>query len=73
MGAAMTIFHSNQNADVTEMNKFRKLYYRLSIAKDANAVKTSRLHGDRYETKHAGYPEIKNLQTQMMSITLVLS
>jgi hypothetical protein len=22
---------------------------------------TSRLHGDRYETKHAGYPEIKNL------------
>ena len=40
MGAAMTIFHSNQNADVTEMNKFRKLYYRLSIAKDANAVNT---------------------------------
>ena len=22
---------------------------------------TSRLHGDRYETKHAGYPEIENL------------
>jgi hypothetical protein len=22
---------------------------------------TSRLHGDRYETKHTGYPEIKNL------------
>jgi hypothetical protein len=22
---------------------------------------TSQLHGDRYETKHAGYPEIKNL------------
>jgi hypothetical protein len=22
---------------------------------------TSWLHGDRYETKHAGYPEIKNL------------
>jgi hypothetical protein len=43
------------DADVFVVTLFRKQWSHPLIRQ------TSRLHGDRYETKHAGYPEIKNL------------
>ena len=49
--------------DVSQIKALAHQMYprRTQFLLEAFARATARLHGDRYETKHARYPEIKNL------------